>query len=125
MNYEPRPDSDDFEKAKNAAQNAAKNITEQMEVAADQVVERVKELTHEGNIRTIRLKHDGRTFVELPLTAVAVGGALTALIAPQIAILGAIAGAIARVTVEIERTDGPVDALKKKVEINIEDEPKV
>ncbi len=97
MTNEPRPNSDDFKDSK------TRTFTEEVELAADQLVEKVKELTHEGNVRTIRLKREGKVLVELPLTIAAVGGVLTTLIAPQLAILGAIAGVVTHCTVEIER----------------------
>lgn len=113
MNYEPRPSSGDFDKDKEKVKEGFRNFSEQIDLAADQLVDRVKELAHEGNIRTIRIKHDNRTLVELPLTAAAVGGAITTLIAPQVAILGAIAGALARVTIEVERSDKAAPAPEK------------
>jgi hypothetical protein len=109
MNYEPRPNTNDFDKEKEKMKDGFRSFTEQIDLAADQLVDRVKELAHEGNVRTIRIKHDNRTIVELPLTAATVGGALTVLIAPQIAILGAIAGALARVTIEVEHHGKPVE----------------
>jgi DNA-binding Lrp family transcriptional regulator len=111
MTNEPRPTSEDF---KDDVKEKVRNVTEQIDLAADQVVDRVKELVNEGNIRSIRVKHDGKTIVEIPLTAAAVGGLVTVMLAPQIAILGAIAGLIAHVTIEVERT-GPVEEIKETV----------
>jgi hypothetical protein len=111
MTNEPRPNSDDFGKK-------TKTWTEQFDLAADQIVDRVKELAKEGNIRLIRVKHDGKTLVEIPLTAAAVGGLVTVILAPQIAILGALAGLIAHVTIEVEHTEPIVEAVEKtKVEL--------
>lgn len=110
MTEEPRPSSEDFEplKSKN------RDWTEEINLAADQLVDKVKELVHEGNIRSVKLKRDGNTLVELPLTAAAAGGALTVLIAPQLAILGAIAGVITHCTLEVVHAgEPPADRLSK------------
>src|SRR5215207_156581 len=83
-----------------------KNINEQIEVAGGQVVERVRGLVEEGNVRRLILRNpEGRVLLEIPLTAgVAVGGALLWL-NPLLAGLGAIAALIARVTIEIVREE--------------------
>ena len=97
MNTEPRPTSEEFDSAKNSAHT----WTEELNIAGSQLVDKLKDLTHEGNIRSIKLKHDGHVLVEVPLTAAVGVGAITTLIAPQIAILGAIAGVVTHCTLEI------------------------
>lgn len=76
--------------------------TEQIEMAGDQLVEQVKDLVHEGNVRHIRIKHDGHVVLEVPLTLAVAGG----LLAPVLAALGAFAAAVTRCTVEVVR-EGP------------------
>jgi len=39
---------------------------ESFKVAADQLVETLKKLVHEGNVRRVIVKQDGRTVVEFP-----------------------------------------------------------
>ena len=70
------------------------------------MINRVKELIQEGNVRKLIFKKDsGEVIFELPLTAgVAVGGVIT-LIAPVLAAIGAVAGLLARVKVEVIRID--------------------
>jgi hypothetical protein len=41
---------------------------EKFTVDGSQVVEKVKELIHEGNIRRVRLIHKGRPLIDIPLT---------------------------------------------------------
>ncbi len=72
------------------------------QIQANQLVERVKELVAEGNASRIIIKHDGRTIVEIPVTVGVVG----ALLAPELAVLGAIAAAVSRCTIEIVRAPG-------------------
>jgi len=78
-----------------------RTYTESFKVAADQLVDAVKRLVHEGNVRRVIIKHDGRTIVEFPLTIGVVGTVL----APLFAAVGAIAAVVTECTVEVERTD--------------------
>jgi hypothetical protein len=74
--------------------------TEEFRVTGDQLVARVQELLHEGNIRRISLRNEeGDTVVEFPLTAGVVGVALL----PAWAALGAIATLAANLTIVVER----------------------
>ncbi len=94
-----------------------RNLNEQFEVAGNQLVDRVKALVDEGNVRRLIIRNqDGRTLLEIPLTAgVAVGGAVLWL-NPVLAGLGAIAALLARVTIEIirEEPDTIVQDVKHK-----------
>jgi Domain of unknown function (DUF4342) len=86
------------------APQAQHSWVEEIEIASDQLVARVKELIAEGNVRRLIIRApDNKVFFEIPLTAgVAVGGVVT-LFAPLLAALGALAALIARVKVEIVR----------------------
>lgn len=77
---------------------------EEIEMASDQLVVRVKELIAEGNVRRLIIRGpDDDALLEVPLTAgVALGGMLT-LLAPVLAALGALTALIARVKVEVIR----------------------
>jgi len=78
---------------------------EEIELAGGQLVERVKELVAEGNVRRLTIRNaDGGILLEIPLTAgVVVGGALT-LFYPLLAALGALAALVAKFKVEIVRS---------------------
>jgi hypothetical protein len=56
--------------------------TEKFTVDGSQVVEKIKELIHQGNIRRVRLIHKGRPLIDIPLTAGVGVAAVTALAAP-------------------------------------------
>ena len=73
---------------------------ESFRVAADQLVDAVRKLVHEGNVRRVIIKQDGRTVVEFPLTVGVVGTVL----APVLAAVGAIAALLTECTLEVERT---------------------
>ena len=73
---------------------------ESFKVAADQLVDAVKKLLHEGNVRRIIIKQDGRTVAEFPLSIGLVG----AVFAPLLAAVGALAAVLTECTIEVERT---------------------
>ncbi len=90
-----------------AAKTTEHTWAEEIEIASDQLVARVKELIAEGNVRRLIIRSpDGKPMLEVPLTAgVAVGGVLT-VVAPVLAAIGALAALIVRVKVEIVRVNG-------------------
>jgi len=73
--------------------------TESFKVAGTQLVDAVKKLVHEGNVRRVVIKHDAHTVAEFPLTV----GVIGAVLAPLLAAVGAIAIALKECTVEVER----------------------
>ena len=75
--------------------------TEKFTVSGSQVVEKIKQLIHEGNIRRIKVLQEGRVVMEIPLTA----GAIAILIAPLLAALGAFAALVSECTIEVEKAD--------------------
>lgn len=77
--------------------------TEEVNVSGEAVVSKVKEILREGNIRRITISNEaGKTLLEIPLTIGVVG----ALIAPQLAALGAVGALIANLSIRIEREHG-------------------
>ena len=69
-------------------------------VEGHELLKKVKELIHEGNIRKITIKDKkGTTLIEFPLTIGVVGAA----IAPVLAAVGAIAALVAECTITVER----------------------
>jgi len=77
--------------------------TEEFHINGEELLARIKKLVHEGNIRRIIIKDkDGKTVMEIPMTFGVVG----ALLAPQLAAIGAIAALITEATVVVEKTNG-------------------
>ena len=72
---------------------------ESFKVAADQVVEAMKKLVHEGNVRRVVVKQEGRTVVEFPLTV----GVIGTVFAPLLAAGGVLAAVVSDCTIEVER----------------------
>ena len=76
--------------------------TEEIKVKGDDLISKIKEIIHEGNVRRIIVKNEeGRTLIEIPLTIGVVGAVLL----PVWAALGAIAALVADCTIVIEKTD--------------------
>ena len=76
-------------------------FVEEVQVLGRDLVEKVKDLIHEGNVNRIIIKDDkGHTFVEIPVSVAAVGVVL----APLLAAVGTIAAMVARFTIVVERS---------------------
>lgn len=77
---------------------------EEFKVSGDNLVAKVKELIHQGNVRRVFIKNDsGRTLLEIPLTAGVAVTAVTAAFAPALVAVGAIAALLTQVTIGVER----------------------
>ena len=75
-------------------------FTESFKVAADQLVDAIKQIIHEGNVRRVIIKQDGRAVVEFPITV----GVIGTVFAPMLAAAGALAAVLTDCTIEVERT---------------------
>lgn len=75
---------------------------EDFRVNGEELVDKVKQLINEGNIRRIIIKNkSGKTLIEIPLTIGVVG----AVLAPILAAVGAIAALITECTITVIRED--------------------
>ncbi len=87
-----------------------RNWQEEIEIAGDQLVGRIKELIREGNIRRLIIRNsDGHVLIEIPLTAGLAVGGVTTVIAPILVALGAMAALIASFKVEVVRKSDTED----------------
>ena len=78
--------------------------TEEIEIAAGDLVATVKNLVAEGNIRRLTIQHtEDQSLLEIPLTAGVVIGGTLALLAPVLAALGALAALLSKVKIVIVR----------------------
>jgi hypothetical protein len=77
--------------------------TEKITVSSDQVVKKIKELIRDGNIRRVRLIHEGKTIIEIPLSVGAPAVAVGILAAPLLAAVGAFAALVTECTIEVEK----------------------
>jgi len=80
----------------------AKTTSEEFSVRSDDLIERVKELLHEGNVTRIIVKDEqGKTMLEVPATVGVVG----VLLAPWLAALGVIAALVTNCRIVVERRE--------------------
>jgi hypothetical protein len=103
-----------------------RTFSEELEVAGNQLIERVQDLVKQGNVRRIIIRtSDDKVLFETSMTFGAVAGGVLALTVPYLAMLGALAAVVARVKIEIIREinddDSVVEAKKKKISIDGED----
>ena len=76
--------------------------TETFRLEGGKVLDKIKDLVHQGNIRRIILKtEEGKTLIEIPLTLGLVGAALL----PVFAAVGALAAVMTRMVVVVEKTE--------------------
>ncbi len=76
---------------------------EELQVRGEQLLTKVKELLHEGNVRHIIIRHEGRTIMELPMTV----GVVSVLAMPQLVAIGAISALLAQCSIEVVRFEEP------------------
>lgn len=78
-----------------------KNERSEIWVKSGELVTKVKELIHQGNVTNLRIKTQDKVLVDIPLTA----GVVAALLAPQITILAALASLFSQFQIEVERNN--------------------
>jgi hypothetical protein len=80
------------------------NFREEFKVKSEEVIGKVKELMHEGNVRRLIIKdEEGKVYLEIPVTL----GLIGALIAPTLAAVGALAAMVAHLKIEVIRNEEP------------------
>ena len=84
---------------------------ERVTVSGNNLLEKVKEIVHQGNIRRVRLIHEDRALIDIPLTVGAPLAAATVLAVPVLAAIGAVAALVTECTIEVER-EGNADEKK-------------
>jgi len=79
-----------------------KIVREEFAVSADNLIEKVKELLHEGNVTRIIVKDDkGKVMLEIPATV----GVIGVVLAPWLAALGVIAALVTNCRIVVERRE--------------------
>ena len=79
-----------------------KTHTEEFHVSGEELISKIKELVHEGNIRRVIIQNEkGNTLIDIPLSLGVVG----VFLAPQLAAVGAIAALMSKGTIIVERAD--------------------
>ncbi len=79
-----------------------KTRTDEFTLDGEKLVSTVKELVRQGNIRRISVHNkEGRSLIDIPLTAGVVGAVLL----PTLAALGAIAALVTECSIVVERVE--------------------
>jgi hypothetical protein len=76
-----------------------KSYYESFSAQTESVINKIKALIHEGNVRRVIIQQQGRTVAEFPLTAGVVG----AVLAPVLAAIGALIALLQDCTIQVER----------------------
>jgi hypothetical protein len=77
-----------------------KCVYEDLKVEGQELMTKVRELIHEGNVRRIIVKNsEGAILAEVPVTLGVVG----AVVAPSLAVVGAIAAVVSDCSITVER----------------------
>jgi hypothetical protein len=83
-------------------QTETQGRTEEIRISGDELLAKVKEIIHQGNVRRLMIKNgEGMTLIEVPLTVGLIGAALL----PVLAAVGAIAALATDCTIVVERRD--------------------
>lgn len=85
-----------------AKKKTGKRKTQEFKLDGGEIISKIQELIHQGNIRRIIIKNEeGKTLIEIPLILGLVGAAL----APVLAAVGAIGALVAKLTIIVEKTE--------------------
>lgn len=83
-------------------EKVSKVVREEFTVSSDNLIQRVKELLHEGNVTRIIVEDvNGKVLLEIPATV----GVIGAIIAPWLAALGVIAALATNCRIVVERRE--------------------
>lgn len=82
---------------------SSQETMETVKLRGNQLIDQLKQLVHEGNVRRIVIKHENEIVAEFPLTIGVVG----VVFAPILAAVGALVAILADCTIELERVVSP------------------
>ena len=87
----------------NMEQRSSGYNIEELQVMGEQLLSRIKELVHEGNVRRIIIKQEGNVILEIPLTF----GIAGILLAPVWAAIGVLGALLAQCSIGGVRSEPP------------------
>jgi len=83
-----------------------KTRQEEFKLDGGKLLDAVKDLIHQGNIRRITLKNEeGKVLMEIPLTVGVVGGVVGVTLLPVLAAVGALGAVATRTIIVVERVE--------------------
>lgn len=80
-----------------------KTTWESFKIEGGAIVEHLRKMIREGNVRRVVIEHQGKTVAEFPLTA----GVLGIVVAPVLAAIGALVALLKECTIHVEKIDTP------------------
>lgn len=84
-------------------------FTEEIKISAEGLLDTIKELIHEGNVRHIQIKNpEGKVVLDVPVAV----GLLGLVIAPVLAAVAAVVALAAEFTIVVTRTGPPASSDK-------------
>ena len=89
-----------------AARHRASEAVEELKVASNQIVDKVREAIEDANVKRVTIQRQGKVLLEIPLTVGVGAGAAAVLLNPVLSAVGALAALVSDVTLVIERVDG-------------------
>lgn len=89
---------------------AKRGAWETVKLQGGQLVDEVRKLIHEGNVRRVVVKQKGQVVAEFPLTV----GVVASVVAPVLAAIGALVALLTDCSIDLERRRPAVAAKKKK-----------
>ena len=96
------------EKEEREESRSKKIYKEEFSVKSSEVISKIKELIRKGNVNKVRVKHDGKVLVEIPVGL----GAIGALILPHLTILTVLVAMFKDCTLEGFRVEEETDELR-------------
>lgn len=97
-----------------------KSFTQNITDTSNELIDTVKDIIKKGNVNRIKIKKDGRTIIDIPVTAGVAAGALS-LLYPSLLILGTLTAILSKITIEVERPNGEVEIINDIVKEKYED----
>ena len=105
MSDDNRPSfQDEAARLADAARDRAADAVEEVKLASNQIVDRVRELIEDANVKRVTIQREGKVLLEIPLTVGVGAGAAALLLNPVLSAVGALAALVSDVTLVIERT---------------------
>jgi hypothetical protein len=109
---DPKPEpplQSEAQRLAGAAKSRASEAAEELKVASNQVVDKVRELIEDANVKRVAIMRGEKVLLEIPLTVGVGAGAAALLLNPVLSAVGALAALVSDVTLVIEREDDTSD----------------
>ena len=102
---DPKPDQKikaEAQRLADVARARADEAVEELKVASNQVVDKVRELIEDANVKRITIQRQGKILLEIPLTVGVGAGAAALIMNPILSAVGAMAALVSDVTLVVE-----------------------